>query len=468
VDFNVVSTVKGFETVIVPAGSFLNCLRQEMNETETVTLSSNHQRITATTVETRWLAPGVGPVKNTVVTAQSNDSSYSRIETEELKGYFIDGQGKGIMPQFTVASGSDTETPGKSIGFDGTNYLLVALSNGGSGLIGVTISGSGTGKILNTFQIVALPQGSQFTNPAIAYDGTNYLIVFQQNGQIFGIRVSPSGNVLDGPNGFSISTGSSNWAPVVAFDGTNYLVAWEKFMSNYDIYGARITKAGQSLGELPIFLAIGEQVEPSIAFDGNNYMVVWRDTRSGSGPSNDTDIYGTRVTKDGTILDPAGIPVSTAPGFQGEPNIIFDGTNYFVVWSDERNSMSYSDNDTYGTRMKTDGTLLDGPSDTGGIAINTTHNSGSASMSFDGTNYLVVSADPYAGIYGTRVSTNGSLVDGPSSATGASLSGSSPANSRYVSPGILFNGKNSLLIWVNNIELSGASKEIDGVLIYPY
>jgi hypothetical protein len=292
-----------------------------------------------------------------------------------------------------------------------------------------------------------------------------------------GIRSSPSGTILDASNGFAISTtGISNWAPVIAFDGTNYLVVWQKFGNGgYDIYGALVTTSGQPQGEFPVFQAQGEQIEPAIAFDGINYMVVWRDTRSGSGPSDDTDIYGARVTKAGTVLDPAGIPISTAPHVQGEPRIVFDGTNYFVVWVDERNTQNYLDNDIYGRRIQTDGALLDGPADTGGIAINTApDNTGHVSVAFDGTGYFVVwsvlnySNDPPAGIYGARVSMDGSLVDGPSTSTGISISGLPPASSKYVYPVILFNGKNSLLIWVNNIELSGATKDLDGVLIYPY
>jgi hypothetical protein len=294
-----------------------------------------------------------------------------------------------------------------------------------------------------------------------------------------GIRSSPSGTVLDGPNGFAISsTGISNWAPVIAFDGTNYLVVWQKYGNGgYDIYGALVTTSGQPQGEFPVFQAQGEQIEPAIAFDGTNYMVVWRDTRSGSGPSDDTDIYGARVTKAGAVLDPAGIPISTAPHVQGEPRIIFDGTNYFVVWVDERNTQTYLDNDIYGTRMKTDGTLLDGPADTGGIAINTTSgNTGYVSAVFDGTNYFVVWSVPNftffydqpSGIYGARVSMNGSLIDGPSTGTGISISVPPPAFSIFVYPDMLFNGKNSLIVWVDNAEQSGATKGIDGVLIYPY
>src|SRR5262245_31041279 len=69
---------------------------------------------------------------------------------------------------------------------------------------------------------------------------------------------------------------------------------------------------------------------PSVAFDGSNYFVVWADSR-GQG-----DIYGARVTPAGQVLDVGGIAVSTESHDQSNPEVAFDGTNYFVVWTDTR------------------------------------------------------------------------------------------------------------------------------------
>lgn len=479
--------VEGFETANVQVGTFSDVAKIVSNITYTLVLSRNSSQYTIKEMATEWFAPGVGPVKRTYVIKFQNKTKETF--SSELRGFAIDGQSRGIMDVFTVpndaAGGSSSmEDPGRpSIGFDGTNYLVVSrrvVNWANSTMTGTLISGSGS--ILKTFDISS-PGSNQ---SAVAFDGTNYLVVFSQNSQIAGYRISPSGTVIDGPTGFTISTSNpssaTNYMPSVAFDGTNYLVVWNKYdqttvcsegscgMSNlYDIYGASVTPTGQVLGEFPVFSAPGDQRNPSIAFDGINYLVIWSDTRMGSSNlASEDDIYGTRVTTDAVVLDPSGIPVSAVPGTQVEPQIIFDGTNYFAVWLNIAADSTWPPpTDLYGRRIMPDMTLLDGSLDTGGIAIVTGGFSmSSPSVTFDGKDYLVTWSGSYyqnlfPEIFAARVFFEGFLIDTPSSGPGISISGYPPDFLRYEYPTVLFNGTNSLLTY-------GTISEIKAVLIYPF
>jgi hypothetical protein len=178
-----------------------------------------------------------------------------------------------ISAQFNIAAGvvpadSQTTNPGKpGIGFDGTNFLVVYCreTGGPKGIYGAIVSRERV--IAKTFQIADINPiyGCSGRTPTVGFDGTNYLVAFSRitstgSSDIIGMRVTPSGDLLDTPDGFTIF--SNAFENTIAFDGTNYLIASVKFSSDtlHDIYGARVSPAGQVLNEFPIFIAPGGQV----------------------------------------------------------------------------------------------------------------------------------------------------------------------------------------------------------------
>jgi hypothetical protein len=385
-------------------------------------------------------------------------------------------RGVTILPQITLegavaAPDSDTSNPGASaLGFDGTNHMVVSCRSIGTaqGIFGVEVSSTGT--VLNNFLIA---RQSCPVQASIGFDGTNYLLVYakavltgSEVPDIFGIRFSPSGKVLDGSIGFPISTtlpsgSAENFHPLIGFDGSNYLVVWNKFDDSTDyIYGTFVTPGGKALGEFQISSSSMPLGAGALGFDGVNFLLLYNST-----PGADTEILATRVSLKGAILDPSGIPISTSPGNKDCCGVTFDGINYFAVWSDQRLGVAAGALDIFGARIKPDGTLLDGPPKTGGIPISASPAHPpvaklSARAAFDGTNYFVT-WDEIGGIFAARVNRSGMLLDSPASGGGVTITPAPCfASCLPIYPQVSFKGQSGFLTWTYNAETLGTTKEI--------
>jgi hypothetical protein len=365
---------------------------------------------------------------------------------QDYRGYYVHIYGTRVSQTGTVLDTNgfaiSTASYGKycpSIAFDGTNYLVVWFDFRYG--ICVHIYGSRVsqaGIVLDPEGIAISTASNTQQFPSVAFDGTNYFVVWQDRSNayddIFGARVTQAGTVLD-PHGIPISTATHGQRiPSVAFDETNYLVVWFDYRSGFpDIYGTRVTQAGTVLdsNDFVISTVVNYQENPTISFDGTNYLVVWIDYRNDS-----ADIYGTRISQDGTVLDPDAIAISTVINNQLYPAIVFDGINYLVVWEDASGDTS----DIYGTRVTQAGIVLD----TNGIAISTAANNQQyPSVSFDGINYLVVWIDyrnDSADIYGTRITQAGTILE----PNGFAIS---TATNNQLYPDIAFDGINYLVVW---------------------
>ena len=125
--------------------------------------------------------------------------------------------------------------------------------------------------------------------------------------------------------------GNQGW-PSVAFDGTNYLVVWQdsRCFPQHDIYGARVSFQGVVLDSAGIHIATVTydcnqaycDGAPAVSYNGSEYFVVWQDRQY----SSEIDIYGARITTSGVILDSNGIPISTATGHQRQHHMSARGT----------------------------------------------------------------------------------------------------------------------------------------------
>jgi hypothetical protein len=311
-------------------------------------------------------------------------------------GVLIDSAG------FQIASASSSAP---AVAFDGTNFLVVY---GGYDLMGALVSPSGQ-VLTESIAISTAPNRQE--NPAVGFDGTNYLVAWQdlRSGEfydIYGARVTPAGAVLE-PDGIPISLAvNSQVLPALAFDGTDYLVAWQDYRTgDFFIYGTLMNTAGQVLDTSGFAIATTAiyQRYPAVVFGGNLFLVTWERF-----DFNSFSLCAARVDRSGTVLDTVAVRVSDS-GI-GSSAVVFGGANYLVAWQGQGNYSQIS-----GTFVTPAGEVLN-PS----VRISAmTDGQWRPAAAWDGANYLVAWQDgdrdapdaARADIYGLRLDASGCVLD---------------------------------------------------------
>ena len=360
----------------------------------------------------------------------------------------------GPGPTFMIAdSGGDQVQPAAST--DGAQYFVLACMEGG--IYGRRVSPNGQ---VDPTNIVVSPAALPGASPRVAWAKNNFLVVWEDNRNgsydVFGARLTADGTLLD-PTGFLIAgNDEAQHSPAIASSGTNCLVSWidtaedgrpqvqaaivdpemststqpifptqfnsagrappaaawngNAFLlvwSGFDVLGTRISAGGALLGDtFPISTTYNDQVTPAVAFNGNVFLVAWSDSRNAL--TTGSDIYGTRVSRTGVVLDPAGIPISVSPRSQRFPAIAACGSNFLVVW-EEIHPITFAD--VYGAIITDSGEAL-----TPSIPICASPNTQAVpAVASNGEGYLIVWEDwrnPFPisiDIYAAQVTENGNV-----------------------------------------------------------
>jgi len=426
------------ESVTVPAGIFPNALKQVTSTSVSGTDSVTHQTVTLTGTDTIWLVPGIGTIKEVTVI----NSSPSVTTENDLRGYIVNGAGHGLGAPVTIASGTAISSiPGDfssapAIATDGTNFLVAIPQVAGAGA-GQTLTWVGyvvgpSGIVLRSFNLTAAlpaPMGGSAQMAALGYDGTNYLFVYVLPSvapSLLAESVSPTGTVLAGPNTIP---GAAGFGPALAFNGTNYLLVF--------VGSNAVTETDQ---------AFAQALSPSTA------------QAIGSGPV------------------PLVANSGTTGQYQSGIAVASDGANFLAVWDGCSGGGACG---IYASRLDSTGSVLDstaiaivsapGPPLGGGADA--------PAVAFDGQNYLVAYADyrPQGGtsnsnISATRISPAGTLLDGTATAAGIAITTTPGSNSGPVSVASM--GGESWVTWSSGsvsaeTQVSGALVSTAGQVLNP-
>lgn len=266
---------------------------------------------------------------------------------------------------------------------------------------------NGASKIDATARPVSSANFSQAAPAATSAAGGNFFVVWQdaRNGKdrdIFGSRVTAAGAAAD-PNGIAIAAAAGDQLlPSVASNGVVSLVAWQdRRAGNFDIFAALVNNQSGAITKADIVVCnvAGDQGRPSVAFDGvsGQFLVVWADDRISSDNAN---IFGARVTTDGTVLDPNGVAISSAGNPQLSPRAAFLNGTALVVWEDRRLD---TQGDIFGGRVRIGASLT--VLDPNGITISDESGTqGQPAVATLAGSYLVAWSD------GRDVNTNGTDI----------------------------------------------------------
>ena len=289
-----------------------------------------------------------------MVVFRSESSGLRRIMAQPL-----DANGDPLVPEpILLASGAYLSSP--ALAWNGSLYYVVWASTDVSMIYGRRIAADGT---LIDGAPIQIMSG---ITPDVAALGDTFLVVGTHNPSYFefrhpfSVRVRGSdGAILDATPRQLGQYFAQN--PSVSVLGNRWLATWQRNMSHDDpdanINAAFINADGTSTAE---FIVSGtfslELYTPAVATSGANALIVWRDSRNGY---SNIDIRGRLVLPNGTML--SEIPITSASSDQFQPEVCWDGNEYVVVYQDKRNEVYFLDerSDVYATRITGDGVLID-------------------------------------------------------------------------------------------------------------
>ena len=181
---------------------------------------------------------------------------------------------------------------------------------------------------------VGAGDGAAVEQPRLVWTGSSYMVVFGDpaNKQHIATRLDRDGNRIDTP------VRLANWQthglvayPALAAAGGDLLLVYDdarlsrsNVSTQYDIFAALFDASLSNEKEILVSISGNAQKYPVIATGAENLLGAWIE---------ESGVYASRISPDGRALDGRGIAISDAE-FPSVPQIVFDGAQYLVFWTE--------------------------------------------------------------------------------------------------------------------------------------
>jgi hypothetical protein len=453
------TVMRSLEPVSVAGVTFPNALRVERDVTAQYLRPVFDGGTTARELYSAvdWYAPGLGRVKSKVTTPESE-------YTYQLTGASVGGVSHGVLPGGNIAfldedishlAGGDRP----AVASDGQNFLVLGSTSSSftAGGMAAMLVGP-TGQLIKSTPI--LQGGGVPVWPAVAYGGGHFLVAYPvYNGTLKAVMLGADGTQQGAP--FDIQ---GNVAVAVAYGRGVFLVASG---GPKGITVTVVNGQGAVVGEVVPYP--GQQTSyPDLAFDGKNFLLVWLYTTLAPSTGPSPHVAAGRVNADGNAIDVNAAMVATAPPFQEDLSVAFDGTRYVVSWSHRISPYLEGSGDVRIARLEVDGTLLDPE---GRVVAPARKNRDRRHPRIARLGAQTIIAWERGGhVAGTRVDPDGNALDSSADSDGLYLS-RQPAggtNGQTILPALTWSGDRTLLIFVERAGESMNKRQIDETLVFPW
>ncbi len=293
--------------------------------------------------------------------------------------------------------------------------------------------------------------------PRPVFDGANFLVTWNRGGALNAARVSTAGAAMESAVSVHCCNYYSDFA--VASDGAGSAVLSRQYGSGIvgsDVHAVRVASPPVAASSTVISKAANTQTDASVAFNGSHHYAVWLDTRDGR-----TGIYGARLAADGTAEAPTGLVTDPTYFELGRPRITSNGTDFFVVFYAYKTSPT-SSRGVRALRIDAQGTpSVDGVFDvhTASTSVNDFYRD--PNVAWDGAQYFVVWEDQTpegTSVAGIPVPATGTTI----TATEPTRIATGTTTEKRTQPSIAFDGTNHFVTWLTS-RTSGAGIEVSHV-----